>query len=100
MNAADSFRRQRFTCAHEIGHYVRRTEHPEEYEYIDYRDALAAQGTDQEEIYANKFAASLIMPAAEVRRLANQGMSDLQMASRFDVSVEAMQYRLQNLGLH
>lgn len=99
MNAADSFRRQRFTCAHEIGHYVKRPDHPDEYEYIDYRDALASQGTNREEIYANKFAAALIMPAREVRRLAAEGLNDLEMASRFDVSVEAMQYRLQNLGI-
>jgi Zn-dependent peptidase ImmA (M78 family) len=99
MNAADNFKRQRFTCAHEIGHYVRHAASPDEYEYIDYRDALASQGTDPEEIYANKFAASLIMPAKEVRRLANEGLNDLEMASRFDVSLEAMQYRLQSLGI-
>jgi Zn-dependent peptidase ImmA (M78 family) len=100
LNDADGPKRQRFTCAHELGHYVKRTEHPAEYEYIDYRDALAAQGRDPEEIYANQFAASLLMPASNVRQLAAEGLSDLQMASRFDVSLEAMQYRLQNLGIH
>lgn len=99
LNAADGNNRQRFTCAHEIGHYVKRADHPEEYEFIDYRDALASQGTDPEEIYANRFAAALLMPSSEVRRLAAEGMSDLQMSFRFDVSLEAMQYRLQSLGL-
>jgi Zn-dependent peptidase ImmA (M78 family) len=99
LNSADAPKRQRFTCAHELGHYVKRTDHPAEYEYIDYRDALASQGRDPEEIYANQFAASLLMPAADVRRLAGDGLSDLQMSHRFDVSLEAMQYRLQKLGI-
>jgi len=99
LNAADSPNRQRFTCAHEIGHFVKRSDKPEEYEYIDRRDALASTGRNQDEIYANQFAASLLMPAKDVRRLVEEGLSDLQMAIRFDVSLEAMQYRLKNLGL-
>jgi Zn-dependent peptidase ImmA (M78 family) len=99
LNAGDSSNRQRFTCAHEIGHFVKRSDTPEEYEYIDRRDALSAMGRDSDEIYANQFAASLLMPAEAVRRLTHAGLSDLQLALRFDVSLEAMQYRLRNLGL-
>jgi Zn-dependent peptidase ImmA (M78 family) len=99
LNAADSPNRRRFTCAHEIGHFVKRSDAPEEYEYIDRRDTLASTGRDPDEVYANQFAASLLMPAKYVRRLAEEGLSDLQMALRFDVSLEAMQYRLHHLGL-
>jgi Zn-dependent peptidase ImmA (M78 family) len=103
LNATDSPNRKRFTCAHELGHYVRRTDGGDgegvEYEYVDRRDPLASTGTDPDEIYANQFAASLLMPAEHVRRLADEGLRDVQMAIRFDVSLEAMQYRLRNLGL-
>jgi Zn-dependent peptidase ImmA (M78 family) len=99
LNASDSPNRKRFTCAHEIGHFIKRSGAPDEYEYIDRRDTLATTGRDPDEIYANQFAASLLMPAKEVRQLAEEGLSDVQMALRFDVSLEAMQYRLQNLGL-
>jgi Zn-dependent peptidase ImmA (M78 family) len=99
LNATDSPNRQRFTCAHELGHFIKRSDAPDQYEYIDRRDTLASTGTDPEEIYANQFAASLLMPASEVRRLADEGLTEVQMALRFDVSVEAMRYRLKNLGL-
>lgn len=99
LNAADSPNRKRFTCAHELGHFVRRTEQLDKYEYVDYRDQLSAAGTDDDETYANAFAASLLMPEHHVRRLHRSGMSDLEMALRFDVSREAMQYRLQGLQL-
>jgi Zn-dependent peptidase ImmA (M78 family) len=99
LNAMDSPNRKRFTCAHEVGHYVKRADAPEEYEYVDHRDSLAATGRHPDEVYANQFAASLLMPAHHVRRLAAEGLTDLQIALRFDVSLEAMQYRLQHLGL-
>jgi Zn-dependent peptidase ImmA (M78 family) len=103
LNQTDSPNRKRFTCAHELGHYMRRTDGADdqggEYEYVDRRDPLASTGTDAVEIYANRFAASLLMPVEHVRRLAVEGMRDVQMAIRFDVSLEAMQYRLRDLGL-
>jgi Zn-dependent peptidase ImmA (M78 family) len=99
LNATDSPNRQRFTAAHELGHFVKRSDDPDQYEYIDRRDALATTGRDPEEIYANQFAAALLMPEKDVRSLAELKLTDVQMALRFDVSLEAMQYRLQNLGL-
>ena len=75
LNRNDSNVRKRFTCAHELGHYVKRTENgqPLEYEFVDYRGKLASQGVDSEEIFANNFAACLLMPEKEVRRLNNAG---------------------------
>jgi Zn-dependent peptidase ImmA (M78 family) len=99
VNAADSPNRKRFTCAHEIGHFVRRSDSPDAYERVDLRGPLASAGQDPEEIYANAFAACLLMPEAEVRRLVKSGKSELELAQYFDVSREAMQYRLQNLRL-
>jgi len=99
LNPNDGPNRRRFTCAHEIGHYVRRSEKAEEYTTVDLRSGLSSEGTDQEEIYANKFAACLLMPDGEVRRLSAEGMVDWEMAIRFGVSREAIQFRLRDLGL-
>ena len=101
LNRFDSPNRQRFTCAHELGHYFKRVpEDHEAYEYVDRRDQRASAGTDPEEIYANGFAAALLMPEADVRALHAQGLTAHTMAYRFGVSAEAMRFRLDNLDLH
>jgi Zn-dependent peptidase ImmA (M78 family) len=99
LNQGDSFNRQRFTCAHELGHYVRRSAESNEYARVDLRDDRSSTGEDPEEIYANEFAACLLMPESEVRAFADLGLDDLEMALKFRVSREAMQFRMKNLGL-
>jgi Zn-dependent peptidase ImmA (M78 family) len=100
LNQGDSRNRKRFTCAHELGHYVRRTqEGASEYAYLDRRGPLAAAGTDEAEIYANKFAASLLMPDPEIRRRFKKDATVATLAVDFLVSEDAMNFRLQNLGL-
>lgn len=99
LNKRDGENRRRFTCAHELGHFVRRSEEADEYTTVDLRNSASASGLDSEEIYANEFAASLLMPEDEVRKLVGEGMGDLEMAIRFKVSREAMQHRLVNLEL-
>ena len=98
VNAADSPNRKRFTCAHELGHFVMHEEMPESYEYVDLRGALAHEGTDPTERFANSFAAALLMPANEVARLVAEGYTQTEMSYHFGVSQEAMRYRLKNLG--
>jgi Zn-dependent peptidase ImmA (M78 family) len=98
LNAADHPNRQRFTCAHELGHYIRRSAHLEAYEYIDYRDSLSSTGASQEEVWANAFAAALLMPADKVRSM-NEDSGEIELALQFGVSREAMHLRLKNLGL-
>jgi Zn-dependent peptidase ImmA (M78 family) len=100
LNAEDSKNRKRFTCAHEIGHYIRRLSEPTpRYEYVDYRDKKSSTGTDEEERYANSFAASLLMPEIAVKATHEPGTPAFRLASRFGVSPESMQHRLDNLGL-
>lgn len=100
LNARDHPNRQRFTAAHELGHFVGREEAPDEYEYVDLRDTVfSPAGTDPVEIFANQFAANLLMPEAEVRRLKEEGYTPTQMALYFGVSQDAMGYRLKNLNL-
>lgn len=96
----DSKNRKRFTCAHEIGHYAYRlTTNGDHYEYIDLRGDSASTGTDPEEIYANQFAAELLMPKDEVEKLSNKNMPAFLIAQHFGVSDDAMRYRLKNLSL-
>lgn len=99
INESDGENRKRFTCAHELGHFVRRSEEAEEYSSIDLRSGLSKAGSDPEEVYANEFAACLLMPADHVRTYHSTGLSDLELAIRFKVSRGAMQNRLKNLGL-
>lgn len=100
LDQDDSLNRQRFTCAHELGHYVKRTAHGDgDYDFVDYRDQLASTGTRQEEVYANQFAAALLMPEELVRAEHRRGSGPVRPALRFGVSDDAMGYRLQNLGL-
>lgn len=96
----DSRSRRRFSCAHEIGHYISRTRSScETYEYVDLRGKNSGWGTNSEEIYANRFAANLLMPERKVRDWYSEGLPSVVMAYRFGVSDEAMQNRLKTLKL-
>jgi Zn-dependent peptidase ImmA (M78 family) len=99
LNGSDSRNRQRFTCAHELGHYNRRARTGDEgpWKYIDYRDALASRGNNPDEVYANQFAAELLMPGELVKKKWPDDVSAL--AYEFGVSADAMTFRLKNLGL-
>ncbi len=100
LNRLDSDNRQRFTCAHELGHYVKRaSSDDDEWEYVDARGPSASQGTRPDEVYANGFAAALLMPREIVARYAKEGQHPAVMAYHFGVSVEAMNFRLRNLGI-
>lgn len=117
VNSRHALKRQRFSLAHELGHALlhvpensRRGEalvsRPLE---ILFRDGLASQGTNTIEIAANSFAAALLMPTDLVRaRFRKRLQQDLtrrlddvieDLADDFDVSEQAMRYRLVNLGL-
>lgn len=99
INGADAPNRKRFTCAHEIGHFVAQTATNDEYEYVDFRDSFAFAEINPDEHDANAFAAALLMPEKHVRRMKRKGLKDIEMASRFGVPREAMLFRLTNLGL-
>jgi Zn-dependent peptidase ImmA (M78 family) len=100
VDQSDSYNRQRFTVAHELGHWAKRIAKGEESgEIVDYRGALAATGTDQQEIYANQFAAALLMPAAEVVRLLERGYGPIAIADALRVSPDAASFRVTNIGV-
>lgn len=109
VNSATSRRRQRFTIAHELGHLrLHRGKLIVDHAVrVNWRDDRSSLGTDDQEIEANTFAAELLMPESQVRdELHSVSRLDIdreglisQMANTFDVSIEAMTYRLINLGL-
>jgi Zn-dependent peptidase ImmA (M78 family) len=104
VQAGDSENRRRFTVAHELGHFVYRgataVADEEQYEYIDERSLLARAGTDPSEIFANQFAAELLMPESVVREAARRVRNATAvLTGQFGVSQEAMSYRLRTLRL-
>jgi Zn-dependent peptidase ImmA (M78 family) len=109
-NAAHPSVRQRFSIAHEIGHFVLHEGHGPLFidkKYTVYRrDPRSSSGENLQEIEANQFAAALLMPRALLRREAAEVHFDLAdeatldaLAKKFDVSLQAMSIRLMNLNL-
>lgn len=101
-NIMDHPHRVRFTYAHELGHYVHSYQDLPEDKVagkVEKRDELSSRGCDSEEIWANRFAAALLMPASIVRRYWGKAYSPELMAEKFDVSPSAMNNRLSSLGL-
>lgn len=101
LDVDQSPERMRFTCAHELGHFVERSDRlvddEDEYAEIDRRsDEGMGKGI---EIFANEFAASLLMPERLVREMHASGRTRFEMAKSFKVSVPAMGWRLVRLGL-
>jgi Zn-dependent peptidase ImmA (M78 family) len=109
VNSAQHENRQRFTIAHEIGHFLlhRGTKlHFDEDFRINYRDATSSDATKSEEIEANGFAAALLMPERILMRdwlrlePKEKEIPDAirTLAKRYRVSQKAMELRLVNLG--
>lgn len=91
-----SARRDRFTIAHELGHYFLH------YLYEDRQGAASYGRGDRNlvETQANVFAASLLMPTSLFTAAhAELGGDAWALASRFDVSPAAAEVRSQVLGL-
>lgn len=88
--------RQRFTVAHELGHYV--LSHGDNFR--DPVSSFSSSNYDPIEASANKFAAELLMPATLVSRaIEDHGISDIgRLAKLFNVSEAAMKFRLKNLN--
>lgn len=103
IEQSDAAVRQRFTCAHELGHFVYRTmvvrTSGTGVVHVDFRDQSKQDGSLPEEKFANRFAASLLMPEAEVRGRHAAGETAIEMSKVFYVSLDAIAVRLRSLGL-
>ena len=114
VNSSNAPVRQRFTIAHELGHYLLHPSSAEDLHIdsnfeIKFRDDLSSQGTDAEEQEANFFAAELLMPRKFLYSdIANWEKFELEdhkfqesvdvLARKYGVSSQAMVFRLANLG--
>ncbi len=103
INSTESHVRQRFTIAHELGHFFL---HPQKDTFVDYRDNQKDVMRTPRERQANMFAAALLMPRSlifkDVKILSKEGIHDMEiqkLAEKYEVSEEAMKYRLMNLNL-
>ncbi len=94
VNSGEAYVRQRFTAAHEIGHYVLhrdRIGNRVEDNYL-----LRAEGMSSAmEVEANKFAADMLMPWPLLNAYIQQGHSSVSsLAAIFQVSEIAMAIRI------
>ena len=105
-NKTDHYYRQRFTLAHELGHFL-------------FHSHLMSEGIDDnrayrsvpegrfynrsigsaEETEANRFAAALLMPRNSVLEGWKELQDIEQLSKRFQVSKMAMEIRLRGLGI-
>ncbi|GAA4459312.1 hypothetical protein GCM10023189_32820 [Nibrella saemangeumensis] len=112
-NPNDSYVRQRFTIAHELGHYeLHRAEGELFVDKVDQakqvymRNEDSASGEFKQEREANAFAAAILMPEnllfSELKKIQfdlNDEAALKELAKQFNVSLPAITYRLSNLGL-
>lgn len=93
VNAADSYRRQRFTIAHEIAHFLL---HREAIGDGIVEDALYRSGlSNKQEMQANKLAAEILMPLHLINRAMDSYVKTIgELARLFQVSDSAMSVRL------
>lgn len=100
--------RKRFSIAHEIAHFVlhKGDTYIDKGYRVQFRDLESGSGTKREEMEANAFAAALLMPAVWVRDAFLSQPFDLteddvlaMLAEKFEVSTQAMSFRLMRLRL-
>lgn len=107
INSVHSNARKRFSIAHELGHFFLHKEKIFVDAQVNFRNRISTLGVDRREIEANGFAAALLMPKrmllAHAKKISDQRSSldelSTELASMFEVSKQAMEYRLKNLGL-
>jgi len=111
VNENHSEARQRFTVAHELGHFLlhRPAEgipHVDRSFHVKFRNSQSSSGQYVEEMEANLFAAELLMPAFAIRNaIIHCKTFDMDnddqikaVAETFNVSQQALMIRLSNLG--
>ena len=101
--------RQRFTLAHELGHFL--LHRGSSSIFVDastvfFRDGISSDGSKAQEVEANAFAGELLMPEKLIREAINSRPIDAfdegavrRLATQFAVSAQALTIRLTRLGL-
>ncbi|ESZ28012.1 ImmA/IrrE family metallo-endopeptidase [Mesorhizobium sp. L2C084A000] len=104
--AGETNSRQRFTIAHELGHYVLHRGMlgagvNDDTKYRTVRDSNLYNGAidDVHERQANSFAANILIPEATIKRDIGWYKFVSEAAKVYNVSKSSMRWRLNNLGL-
>lgn len=105
INSNEGRQRQRFTAAHELGHYFMHRhlleaggEHADR--LFDGEINPSGPLTYLHETQANRFAAETLMPKSEIKRLFDPlTLNYEELSAAFEVSPKAMAWRIYNLGL-
>lgn len=105
VNSLHHSNRQRFTIAHECGHLLlhRGDVHIDRTFRVNRRDGVSTQGSDAEEIEANRFAAEILMPYDMLIADIEEGIDPedeetiRELAQKYQVSVQAMTHRISNI---
>lgn len=96
VNKNDAKVRQRFTIAHEIGHFFLHKEMlKDDVIHVD----IMYRMTNEQEKEVDYFAGALLINKTLLEKMKNEGNSITELANLFDVSVSAMTVRLDILGL-
>jgi Zn-dependent peptidase ImmA (M78 family) len=88
--------RQRYTIAHELGHFCLHKHLKHLFE-----DQVFFRGGEpsKEEWQANDFASAILMPESEFRESVRSGITDIEkLSEKFEVSTLALRIRAKNLG--
>lgn len=98
VNKNQNPKRQRFTLAHELGHFVLHKN--KNTEFTDTTFFRKNEDNDSLEYNANEFAARILMPEERVNfYIQQQNIKSIKsLADIFDVSSSAMRYRVESLG--
>jgi Zn-dependent peptidase ImmA (M78 family) len=92
--------RDRFTVAHEVGHYVLHFLYQQQANGLEIKNLKAARyGTGEVEWEANWFAAALLMPKERFSDEYNTNSSLVGLSRLFRVSLQAAKIRAKVLGL-
>jgi Zn-dependent peptidase ImmA (M78 family) len=110
VNSLQRPNRQRFTLAHECGHYelhmrdIGSEVHVDKKFFVLARDATSSKGFDRKEIEANRFAAELLVPKEFLRDELRGRVVDVEdvflvseLARTFEVSDQMMSIRIGEL---
>lgn len=99
INSKHHKKRQRFTFAHELGHFCLHKE--KEGKDVEFEDEIfyRIENSSSIEYAANEFASRLLIPQDRLEGKINEGMTDLkELADYFEVSQDAMRYRVLSLN--
>jgi len=105
LNQNNSPKRLRFTLAHELGHFFNDKDYLDSVSEItdQSKQLYRSQGVtldpdmQQRDVNANRFAAEILMPEEEFIKKWKESKTPEEVASYFNVSLDAVKYRSANL---